>query len=81
MFNPPLYQNSGSDPDLVKRMTQRLQAAGVDKQLLEIFRQSFERELAKENIVGISRPERMRLFRLVAQAILTDRLGKMDDTK
>lgn len=81
MLNPPIYQNSGSDPALVKRMTQRLQQAEVDNRMLGIFQQAFEQELDRENIIGLSRPERTRLFQQVATALWTDLLGKMGDTQ
>jgi hypothetical protein len=81
MFNPPnSYPNSGSYVDLLKRITQRVQQKKVDDQMLAIMQQVFENELDKENIV-LSRPERVRLFRQVTKAILTDMLGKLDDIK
>ncbi len=81
MFNPPNpSQNSGSYVDLLKRMTQRVQQDKVDDQILVIMQRVFENELDKENIV-LSRPERVRLFRQVTKAVLTDMLGKLDDTK
>ena len=79
MFNPPNpYQNSGSYVDLLKRMTQRVQQQNIDDRLLEILQQAFENELEIGSIV-LTRPERVRLFRQVAKAILTDILGKLDD--
>ena len=81
MLNPPnSYQNSGSYVDLLKRMSQRVQQKKVDDQILVIMQQVFENELAQENIV-LSRPERVRLFRQVTKAVLTDMLGKLDDIK
>jgi hypothetical protein len=81
MFNPPNpYQNSGSYIDLLKRMTQRVQQQKVDDRLLEILQQVFEKELETGNIV-LSRSERVRLFRQVTKAILTNMLGKLDDKK
>ena len=81
MLNPPnSYQNSGSYVDLLKRITQGVQQKKVDDQILVIMQQVFENELAKENIV-LSRPERVRLFRQVTKAVLTDMLGKLDDIK
>jgi hypothetical protein len=81
MFNPPNpYQNSGSYIDLLKRMTQRVQQQKVDDRLLEILQQVFEKELETGNIV-LSRPERVRLFRQLTKAILTNMLGKLDYKK
>ena len=82
MINPPpkSYQNSGSYHDLLKRMTHQVQQNKVDDQILIILQQVFEKELGKENIV-LSRPERVRLFRQVTKAVLTDMLGKTDDVK
>ena len=80
MFNPPNSQNSGSYIDLLKRITQQVQQKKVDDQMLAIMQQVFENELDKENIV-LSRPERVRLFRQVTKAILTDMLGKLNDIK
>ncbi len=80
MFNPLNSQNSGSYVDLLKRITQQVQQKKVDDQMLTIMQKVFENELDKENIV-LSRPERVRLFRQVTKAILTDMLGKLDDIK
>jgi hypothetical protein len=81
MFNPPnSYQNPGSYIDLLKRMTQRVQQAKVDNQILEIVQQVFEKELDQQKIV-LSRPERVRLFRQVTKAVLIDMLAKLDSEK
>ena len=82
MINPPptSFQNSGSYHDLLKRMTHQVQQNKVDDQILIILQQVFEKELGKENIV-LSRPERVRLFRQVTKAVLTDMLGNLDDVK
>ena len=82
MINPPpkSFQNSGSYHDLLKRMTHQVQQNKVDDQILIILQQVFEKELGKENIV-LSRPERVRLFRQVTKAVLTDMLGKLNDIK
>jgi hypothetical protein len=82
MINSPphSFQNSGSYHDLLKRMTHQVQQNKVDDQLLIILEHVFEKELGKENIV-LSRPERVRLFRQVTRAVLTDMLGKLEDGK
>jgi len=82
MINPPpkSFQNSGSYHDLLKRMTHQVQQNKVDDQILIILQQVFEKELGKENIV-LSPHERIRLFRQVTKAVLTDMLGKLDDVK
>ena len=78
MFNS--YQYSGSYDDLLKLMTRHAQQNEVDKQILEILKQFFEKELGKEHR-PLSRPERNRLFQQVTKAILTDVLGKIDGAK
>ena len=78
MFNS--YQYSDSYDDLLKLMTRHAQQNGVDNQLFEILKQFFEKEVGQEHR-PLSRPERMRLFQQVAQAILTDVLAKIDGAK
>ncbi len=81
MSNPPnSYPGSGSYDDVLKRMTRRMQQNKVDNQIFEILRQAFEEELSTGRIM-LSRPERIRLLQQVANAILTDVLGRIDDTK
>lgn len=63
--------------DPLKRMTQRMQSQKVDSQMLEILQQVFEKGLEQENIL-LSRPERIRLFRQSAKAVLTDMLAKIE---
>jgi hypothetical protein len=78
MFNA--YQYSGSYDDLLKLMIQRAQQDEIDKQIAELLKQFFEKELDKENR-PFSRPDRTRLFQQVSRAILADVLGKIDNTK
>jgi hypothetical protein len=78
MFNS--YQYSGSYDELLKLMIRHAQQNEVDRQIFEILKQFFEKELGKENR-PFSRPERNRLFQQVTKAILTDVLGKIDGTK
>ena len=78
MFNS--YQYSGSYDDLLKLMIRHAQQNEVDKQIFEILKQFFEKELGMENR-PFSRPERTRLFQQVTKAILTDVLGKIDGAK
>jgi hypothetical protein len=81
MTNPSnSYQNSGSYLDLLKRITQKVQQKKVDDKMLVIMQQVFENELDKENIV-LAQPERVRLFRQVTKAVLTDMFRKLDDIK
>ena len=81
MYNPPnSYPSSGSFDDLLKRMTQRMRENKIDTQIVGTLQQVFEKKLSTGNIV-LSRPERARLFREVSEAILTDVLGKIGDTK
>ena len=82
MFPPPpnSYQNADSYDILLKRMTRRVQKNKVDRQILEILQQVFEKELGQEDIM-LSRPKRVRLFQELSKAILTDVLGKIGDPK
>ena len=81
MLNPPnSYQNSGSYVDLLKRIAQRVPQVKVDDQILEIVQQVVEKGLDQQNIV-LSRPERVRLFRQVTQAVLIELLAKLDGEK
>jgi hypothetical protein len=77
---PPSNASSGSYVDLLKRLTQRVQQAGTTDQVLELLQRAFERELAQQSVV-LSRPERVRLFKQVTKAVLTDLLEKLDDGK
>lgn len=77
---PNSYPNSGSYEDILKRMTRRVRENKVDNQIFGILQQVFEKELTQGNIV-LSRPDRVRLFQQVTRAILTDVLGRIDDTK
>lgn len=81
MRNPSdFYPNPGAYDDLLKQMTRRARENKIDNQIFEILQQVFEKELSQRNIV-LSRSERVRLFRQVAKAILTDVLGKVGDTQ
>jgi hypothetical protein len=81
MLNPPnSYPSPGSYVDLLKRITQRVQQAKVDNQILEIVQQVVEKELDQQKIV-LSRPERVRLFRQVTKTVLTELLAKLDGEK
>ena len=57
-----------------------MQQAKVDNQILEIMQRVFEKELDQQKVV-LSRPERVRLFRQVTKAVLTDLLAKLDGEK
>ena len=74
------YQYSESYDDLLKLIIQHAQQNEIDNQIVEIFKQFFEKELSKENR-PFSRPERTRLFQQVTKTILADVLGKIDGTK
>ena len=73
-------QNPGSYVDLLKRMTQHVQQAKVEDQILEMVQQVVERELAQQKIV-LSSPERVRLFRQITKVVLTDLLTKIGGEK
>jgi hypothetical protein len=80
MFDPPNpLPNPGSYVDLLKRMTRSIHQTQVDGRILELMQQTYERELAKLNVV-LSRPERERLFRQVTKAVLTGILQKIGGT-
>ena len=79
MLNPPdYYGNSDSFDDLLKRVTRRVREQKVDHQIVELLQQVFDKDLSKANLV-LSRSDRVRLFREVSKAILTDARGKIDD--
>ena len=81
-MSTPHNSYSDADPsfDLVKRITQRLQQGGVNNQILEILQQAVEKEFDKNHIL-LSRPEKIRLYRLVTKAVLTDMLAKIGGDK
>lgn len=74
-FNPA--DGSGSYSGLLKRLTQRVQRAQVQRRILEIIQDSFDGELAEEKIV-LSRPEVARLARQVTRAVLADMIAGID---
>lgn len=78
MINP--YQHSDSHNDLLKLMIRRAQQAELDNRMLELLRQFFDQELGKEHM-PLSRAERNRLFRQVAEAIWAGVLGRIDGPK
>jgi hypothetical protein len=79
MLNPPnFHSGSGSDIDLLRRMTRRVRQKKVDDQILAIMQQVFETELNVESVV-LSRPERVRLFRQITKTVLTEILEKIND--
>jgi len=81
MSTPPnSYSDADPSFDLVKRITQRLQQGGVNNQILEILQQAVEKEFDKNHIL-LSRPEKIRLYRLVTKAVLTDMLAKIEGDK
>ena len=81
MITPPGFSpDSGSYVDLLKRMTQRVQQAKVDQQILELVTHISEKELDAENIV-LSHPERVRLLHQVTIAVLTKMLDQLNTAK
>ncbi len=81
MSTPPnSYSDADFTFDLVKRITQRLQQGGVNNQILEILQQAVEKEFDKNHIL-LSRPGKIRLYRLVTKAVLTDMLAKIERDK
>ena len=79
MFNPPnSIPEFGSYDEIEKKMLQRVRAAKLDEKILAIVQAKYEEELAQRNIM-LSRPERNRLFRDIAKAVLDDVLTKLGD--
>jgi len=77
MFNPPnSFHGSDSYEELLKRMTQHARENQIDAQILEILKNTFEKELGEVDVM-LSRPERVRLFRQVSKAILDDVTKKL----
>lgn len=80
MFNPPnFYSNPNSYDEVLRQLTQRLQAQAVDDQLLAILKQAVEKELDTSNIL-LSRPDRVRLLQQSAKNLLLAALAKIDPT-
>ena len=79
MFNPPnSLPDFGSYEDIQKKMIQRVREANLDERILALLQTKYEEELAQRNIM-LSRPERNRLFRDIAKAVLDDVLTKLGD--
>lgn len=77
MFNPPnSFHGSGSYKGLLQRMTQRVRDNQIDAQIVEILKNTFEKELGEVDVM-LSRPERVRLFQQVSRAILDDVTKKL----
>lgn len=80
MFNPSPYQ----DPDpsyrgLSKRLTDGVRQK-VSDQILAMIQNAYEKQLEEVQVV-LSRPERVRLFRQVSNAVLTDVIAKIEGPK
>jgi hypothetical protein len=71
-FGP--QESSGSYVDLRKKLFQRVQAAKINEQIIEIIKKSYE----AENVV-LSLPERKRLFSDIAKLVSEDLTSKRDD--
>ncbi|MEM7344327.1 MAG: hypothetical protein AAF485_08780 [Chloroflexota bacterium] len=77
MFNPP---NSNNYDDLLNKIAQRAKARHLDDQIVELLQQMFDDELRNQNII-LSRSDRARLFRDVANGVVDDVLEAINDTK
>jgi hypothetical protein len=78
MLNPfGSQQVPGSYVDLPKRMFQRVQDMKINDQIFEVVKNAYEQALARENIVFLSRPERMRLLSQIMKMILDDMSKKL----
>ncbi len=81
MFNSPnSYSNSDSYFDLLKRITQLVQKEKVEKQILQIVQQVFEKELNNANVV-LTPPDKTRLLQQVTRTVLTETITKISDIK
>jgi hypothetical protein len=72
MLTPPNFPS-----DLQKRVTQNLQSAQVETQILDVAQKLFDKTVQAEHIL-LARAEKDRLFRQVLKSILTDLLAKLD---
>jgi hypothetical protein len=68
-----------SNPDFSANLIRRLRQGQLNDQMIHLLQQGFETELAKETHV-LSRPERVRLFRQAANALLADVLARIEKT-
>ena len=81
MFNSPnSYSNSDSYFDLLKRITQLVQKKKVEKQILQIVQQVFEKELNNANVV-LTPPDKTRLLQQVTRTVLTEAITRISDIK
>jgi hypothetical protein len=75
MLNHPTPLSDSHD-DILHRLIRRVQTHQVEEQILRLLKHAFEVEIEKEMQV-LSRRERVRLLREVAQTIMRDALGKL----
>lgn len=75
----PFGSNSdaGSYFNLKKKIFERVQAAGINQQVIEAIRNSYESAIKAENIV-LSVPEKKRLLSQISRMVLDD-LSKTND--
>ena len=78
MFNS--YKYSESFDDLLRRTIQHAKQNKIDKEIVDLLRRFFEKEMNKENR-PFSRPERIRLLQQVTKAIMEDVIAKFDNEK
>jgi hypothetical protein len=79
MLNPfGSQQVPGSYIDLRKRMFQRVQDMKINDQIFEVVKNAYEQALTRENIVFLSRPERMRLLSQIMKMVLDDMSKKLN---
>ena len=74
MIEPPL---SMPDGDLANRITQRMLQNQLDQQIIQVVKQGFTRILSSDTII-LSRPQRVQLYKQVAQAFLNQIIDNLD---
>jgi hypothetical protein len=74
-----MQPDPGGHADLHKRISRRMDAAGIRAQVSAALEKAFEAALTDEPVV-VSRPERKRLFRQVARDILQEVAAALDDS-
>ena len=75
-FDP--NKNTGSYVNLQRRIFQRVQSSGINDQIIESVRKSYEDAINAEIIV-LSRSEKRRLFSQVVKLVLEDMLKELDN--
>ena len=75
-FDP--NKNTGSYVNLQRRIFQRVQSSGINDQIIESVRKSYE-DAVNAEIIVLSRSEKRRLFSQVVKLVLEDMLKELDN--